>query len=135
MGGAELVRRTIRSAKGNRDIELAARHREHVRRVVHDLVEGDEGKTEGHEFDDRPQPDHRGADAQAGKTIFTDRRVDDPLRSETFEQALAHFIGAVVFGDFLAHQEDIRIALQFFGERFVERLAISNFSHALAPFT
>ena len=130
---AKLVRRTVRSAKCDRDIELAAGHREHVRRVVHHLVEGDERETERHEFDDRPQPDHRGADAHAGKTVFTDRRVDDPLGPETFEQALAHFVSAVVFGDLFTHQEDVRIARQLFGERFVERLAVSDFSHALAP--
>ena len=53
------------------------------------------------------------------------------LRPEAIEQTLADFVSAVVFGDFFAHQEDVRIALQFFGERFVERLAISDFSHAL----
>ena len=129
MGRAELMRRPVRSAKSDRDIELAARHREHVGRVVHHLIERDERKTEGHEFDDRPQPDHGGADAHAGKTIFADRRVDDALRAEAFEQALADFVGAVVFGDFFAHQENVRIALQFFRERFVQRLAISDLAH------
>ena len=130
MGRAELVRRAVRAAEGDRDVELAARHGEHVRRVVHDLVEGDERKAEGHELDDRPQPDHRRADAEAGEAIFADRRVDDALRAETLEQSLADFVGAVVFGDFFAHQEDIRVALDFFGERFVQRLAVGDFSHA-----
>ena len=59
------------------------------------------------------------------------------LGPETFEQTLAHFVGAVVFGDFFSHQKDIRIALQLFRERFVQRLTISDFSHALraAPLT
>ena len=78
------------------------------------------------------QPDHRGADTHAGETVFTDRRVDDSLGSEPFEQPLAHLVSAVVFSDFFAHQEDVRIARQLFGERFVERLAVSDFSHALA---
>ena len=55
MGCAELMRGPIRPAKSDRDIELPARHREHVRRVVHHLIERDERKTEGHEFDDRTQ--------------------------------------------------------------------------------
>ena len=135
MGGAELVRRTVRSAKCDRDIELAAGHREHVRSVVYDLVEGDKRETERHEFDDRPQPDHRGANAHAGKTVFTDGRVDDPFGPETLQQALAHFVSPVVFSDLFTHQKDVRIARQLFGERFVERLAIGNLSHALAPFT
>ena len=37
-------------------------------------------KAEGHELDDRTEPDHGGADAHAGKSIFTDRRVDDSVR-------------------------------------------------------
>ena len=44
MRRAELMRRAVRTAERDRDIELPARHREHVRRVVHDLVERDEAK-------------------------------------------------------------------------------------------
>ena len=103
-------------------------------RVVHHLIEGDERKTEGHELDDRPQADHGRADAHAGETVLADRRVDDPLRPEAIEQTLADFVGAVVLRDFFAHEEDIGIALEFFSERFVQRLAISDLPHASAPF-
>src|SRR5205085_11154518 len=135
MGGAKLMRRTVRSAEGDRDVELPAGHREHVGSVVHHLIERDQRKTESHELDDRPQSDHGRAHSQPGKSIFADRRVDDSLRPETLEQSLAYFVSAVVFGDFLAHQENIRIALEFFGERFVERLAVGDFSHALSSST
>ena len=54
----ELMRRPIRAAEGDRNIELPAGHREHVWGVVHNLIERNERKTERHELDYRPQPDH-----------------------------------------------------------------------------
>ena len=132
MGGAELMRGAIRTAKCDRNVELSAGHREHVGRVVHDLIEGDERKTEGHELDDGPQPNHRGADPHARETVFADRRVDDAFGPETFEQTLRNFVGAVIFGHFFTHQENIWIALQFFRERFVQRLPVSDLAHPVA---
>src|SRR5439155_20771816 len=109
MSRAELVRGAVRSAECDRDIKLSARHREHVRRVVHYLVEGDKRETERHELDDRPEPDHGRADTQAGETVFADRRINDAFRTEALEQALTHFVSAVVFGDLFAHEKHIRI--------------------------
>src|SRR5947209_16697439 len=129
MGRTELVSRTVWTAESDRDIELPARHRQHIRSVVYHLVERDQGKAEGHEFNDRPEPHHRGTDSHTGKSVLTDRRIDDSLRAKTLEQTLAYLVGAIVFGDFLAHQEDVRIPRQFFRERFVEGLAISDLSH------
>ena len=129
MGRAELMSGAVWSAKGDWNIKLPARHREHVRRVVYDLIERDERKTPSHELDNRSKPGHGRTDAETRKSIFADRRIDDPFRSKAFEQTLTDFVSAVVFGDFFAHQKHVGIALQFFGERFVERLTISNFSH------
>src|SRR6266705_4175966 len=102
MGRTELMGRAVRSAESDWNVELPARHRKHVRRVVHDLVEGDKRKTKSHELDDWPQADHRRANAKTGKTIFADRRVDDARRSEGIEQTLDYFVSAVVLVDFLA---------------------------------
>ena len=129
MGRAKLVGGSIRAAECNRDIELAARHHEHVWRVVHDLIESDQRKAEGHEFDNRAQTDHGCADAESGETVFANRSVDNSLGSKSFEQPLAYFISAVIFRDFLAHQKNIRIARQFFGQRFVQCLTVSDLSH------
>src|SRR5437016_582351 len=122
MGRTELMRRSIWTAKCNGNIELSARHREHVRRVVDDLIECDERKAEGHKFDDRSQTDHSRADSQTGESVFADRGVDNSFGTETLQQSLAHFVSAVIFGDFLAHEENVWITLQFFHERFVQRL-------------
>ena len=130
--GAELMGRAVRTAEGNRDVKLPTRHREHVRRVVYDLIEGHQREAEGHELDYRPQTNHGRADPEAGETIFTDRRIDDAGWTETIKQALAHFISAVVLRDLLAHEEDVLVALQLFRERLVQRLAIGDLSHAPA---
>jgi hypothetical protein len=58
-----------------------------------------------------PEPDHRGADADAREAGLGDRRVDDPLLAEAREHALGHLVGAVVVPDLLAHQEDGLVAL------------------------
>src|SRR5438034_9387990 len=134
MRRAELMRRSIRSAERNRDVKLSTRHRVHIWGVVHDLVERDQRKAECHKLDNRPQPDHRRPHAKARESILADRSIDNTSRSEALEQALAYFVSAIVFGDLFAHEENVRITLQFFRERFVERLAISNFPHAFAPF-
>src|SRR5437762_625769 len=133
VGRAELMRRPIWAAEGDWNVELAAGHRQHVGRIVDDLIESDQRETECHELDDRAQPHHSRTYAHSGETIFADRRVDDPSRPETLEQSLADFIGTLVFGDLLSHQKNIRIALQLLRERFVESLTIRDFSHGFVP--
>ena len=71
------------AAEDDRHGELAAAHVPHVGRVVDDLVDRHQAEAEGHELDDRPQPDHRRADADAREALLGDRRVDDPLRRRT----------------------------------------------------
>src|SRR5256885_1870178 len=103
MSRAELVRRPVWSPERDRNIKLAARHHEHVGRVVHDLIEGHEREAESHELDDRSQSNHGCADAESSETVLTNWRIDNTLRAKSFEQSLTHFIGAVVFRDFLPH--------------------------------
>ena len=43
---------------------------------------------------------------QAGEAVLGDRRVDHPLFGELLQETLADFIGAVILGHFLAHQEN-----------------------------
>src|SRR5216684_428168 len=91
MGRAELMGRAVWSAKGDWNIKLSTRHREHVRRVVYDLIESDERKTERHELDNRPQSNHGRAHSEPGEAVFTDRRIDDAFRAKAFEQTLTDF--------------------------------------------
>ena len=92
------------------DGELAARHVAERRRVVHDLVEGQQAEVDRHDLDDRPHAAERGADAGADERGLRERRVADALGPELLEQPVAHREGATVAADVLAHQEDARIA-------------------------
>src|SRR6266550_5721671 len=106
MRGAKLMRGSVRSAKRDRDIELTPRHREHVRRVIHDLIECDERKAERHKFNDRPQSDHRCANSQPCKAVLADWGINDSTRSKSLKQPMAYLVGTLIFADFLTHQEN-----------------------------
>ena len=68
-------------------------------------------------------PAKRRADAEAGKAVLGDRRVDDALVAELLQQALADLVGALVLGDLLAHQEDVRVAAHLLGHGVAQRFA------------
>ena len=68
--------------------ELPAGHVERLRRRIDDLVDRLHGEVEGHELDDRAQARERGADADAGKAVLGDRRVDHAPVAEFLQQAL-----------------------------------------------
>ena len=85
MRGSKLMRRAIRSPEGDRDIELPAAHCQHIGRIVHHLIKGDEREAKGHKLDDRAQSHHSGADPKPSKSIFRDGRVDNSFRTEAFE--------------------------------------------------
>ena len=66
----------VRAAEHDRARHLAAGHVARLGRRVDDLVDRLHGEVEGHELDDRPQPGEGGADAEPGKAVLGDRRVD-----------------------------------------------------------
>ncbi len=125
----ELERGAGGPPEDDRHRELALGHVVHLRRRVDDLVDGQEGEVEGHELDDGPQPRHRRAHAQPREAELADRRVHDALVAELVEQALGHLVGAVVLGDLLAHEEDVRVPLHLLAERLVEGLAVGHHGH------
>ena len=133
VGCAKLVGDAVAAAEDDGDFELSAGHVADVGGVVDDLVEADEGERPAHEFDDRAQAGHGRADAEAGEAGFADRRVDHAARAEFFEHAGRHLVGAVVLRDFLAHEEDVFVAVHLLGhsgtEGFSELDDWHRFSH------
>ena len=87
------------------------------------MVDRLHGEVPGHELDDGLQAGEGRADADPGKAIFGDRRVDHAGRAELVEQALGHFVGALIFADLLAHDEHRRIAAHLFRHGVAQRLA------------
>jgi len=120
VGGAELVGDAVTAAEDDRDLVLAARHVADVGGVVDDLVDADPGEAPGHELDDGSQAHAGSADAQAREGGFGDGRVDDALGPVFFEHSFGDFISAVVLGDFLAHEEDVFVAVHFLGHGVAE---------------
>src|SRR5215813_2204802 len=125
----ELVRGTAGAADDDRHVVLAAGHVAEFRRRVHDLIERQQREVERHHLDHRPQADHGGTDAHAGEARFGDRRVDDALGAELFEEALRHLVGALVETDFLADHEDVGVAAHLLAQREVQGLAIGHHGH------
>ena len=81
--GGDARRGAVRAAEDDRRAHLAAGHVERLGGRVDDLVDRLHGEVEGHELDDRLQAGHRRADADAGKAVLGDRRVDDAARRRT----------------------------------------------------
>ena len=108
--GADAAGGAVGPAEHDRAAHLPARHVIGLGGRIDDVVDRLHREVEGHELDDRPQPAHRRAGAEAGKAIFGDRRVDDALGAELLEQALRDLVGALIFGDLLAHHEHALVA-------------------------
>ena len=97
----------IRPAEHDRAAHLAAGHVQRLGRGVDDLVDRLHGEVEGHELDDRLQARHRRTDADAGKAVLGDRRIDHAPRAEFLQQPLTDLVGALIFRDLFAHQEHV----------------------------
>ena len=93
------------------------------------MVDRLHGEVPGHELDDRLQPGEGRADADPGKAIFGDRRIDHAGRAELIEQALGDLVGALILADLLAHDEHRRIAAHLLGHGVAQRLAHGHADH------
>jgi hypothetical protein len=106
VGRAKLPAGAVVASEDDGAAPLPARHVEHLRGVVEDLVRGDEAERPAHELDDRAQSVIAAPIAMPGESGLGDRGVDDALRAELVEHALADLVRAVVLGDFLTDEED-----------------------------
>src|SRR2546429_212408 len=126
MLGAQLVRGRSRPANHDRHTDLPSGHVADLRRIVHDLIHRKDREVKGHHLDDGVESGHGGADRQAGKSQFGDRRIYDAPRAELFQEPLADLEGALIIGDILADQEDLLVAPHLFPQSLVERFPIGK---------
>ena len=129
MGGADIGAAVGRSTDDQRAVDQSAGHVADATGVVDDLVVGHVGETPEHKFHHRTQAHHGGPHPEPDEASFADRSINNTLVAETLPEALGDFVSAVVFGDFLAHDDDVFIALEFLGEGIVEGLAVSDDGH------
>jgi hypothetical protein len=127
--GAHAGGGAVGAAENDGRAHLAAGHVERLGRGVDDVVHRLHGEVEGHELDDGLQTAKGRADAEAGEAVLGDRRVDDPLGAELVQQSLGHLVGALVFGDLLAHDEDGVIAAHLLGHGIAQRFADGRLDH------
>ena len=127
--GGDARGRAVRSAEHDLATHLPARHIERLGGGVDDLVHRLHGEIEGHELDDRLQARERGADAEAGKAMLGDRRVDHALRPELLQQPLRDLVGALIFGDLLAHHEHVLVAAHLLGHGVAQGFAHGHGDH------
>ena len=115
-----------RAADDDGAVDLTAGHVADHRAVVDDLVPGDGVETPEHELHDRTHAEHAGADAHADETGLADRGVHEALVTPLVPEALGHFVGTVVLGDFLSHHHDHGVAGDFFIEGFTDGVAVGD---------
>ena len=116
-------------AHGQRHLQLAARHRAVLRRLVDELLHRERQEVLVHDLDDGPHPLHGGADAGADDRDLGDRRVADALRAELGEHPLRDAHRAAHLGDVLAHDEDVLVLAHRARERIPDRLAVGQLRH------
>ena len=127
--GGDACGDSIRPAEHNLATHLSARHVQGLRGGIDQLVNRLHGEVECHEFDDGLQTCECRADAKAGKSVLGDRRVDDAFGAEFLQQALRDLVRTLIFGDLLAHHEDVFVASHFLGHRVAQRFAHGHRDH------
>ena len=98
---------TIRRTSGMR--RLAAHHEPQLRRLVHDLVEGDAREVRELELHDGAQPRQRGADATADEAALGQRRVADAVGAVAVVEALGRAEQAAHAADVLADHDHVGV--------------------------
>src|SRR5215211_721226 len=121
--------RAVRPAKDHWHGKLSARHVEHLRGSIHDLIDSKESEIPRHELDDRAQSYHRRTNANTREAELGDRRVDNSHRAEFVEQSLGDFVSAIVLRYFLTHKEHTIVSGQLLAERLRERVPVRHDCH------
>jgi hypothetical protein len=129
VGGADIGAAVGGAADDDGAGDLAAGHVADVGGVVDDLVEGDRVEGPEHQLHDGADAEHGRADAETDETGLGDGRIDDAFGAILFEHALGDFVGAVKLGDFFAHDDDVGVAFDFFGECGSDGFAVSEDGH------
>src|ERR1700730_8209893 len=125
----ELMSSALRRANDYRHCGLATEHVVYLRRTIDHLIHCEQGEVYSHQFDYRSEPTHRSADPGADNSQFRNRSIADALFTVHGEQSVGDLECAAEVADFLAHDEDPLVAVEFLTERLVQCFAISDLRH------
>ena len=76
----------------------------------------------------RTKPRHCRANTDTRKAVLCNWGIYDTFRPKFFEHALGAFVSAVIRANFLAYDENARVAFHLLGHRLFKRITNWNFS-------
>src|SRR5699024_1551035 len=105
MGRSELLAAATGRAVDDRYRGLTAEHRIDLRRMIDDLVEGQNAEVQGHELDDRSQTQHRRVYSDGGNADFACELFLSSLWAAFKEQTVGDLVGLSESAERLAQQQ------------------------------
>ena len=96
--------------------------------LIDHLIHRQADEVAEHDVDDGSHSGHCGADGDASKARFGDRRVDHTVRSELIHQSGENFEWMAGFGNVFTADENLRIAAHFLGESFADGFGQCDFT-------
>jgi hypothetical protein len=137
-GTGVLSTELIPSASGHADSQrqgnFAAKHVANDGGMVHDLVESNNGKIDGHQFGNRTQPSHGSADSHPDNSGFGNGRIDYPLFPEFRQETPGDLERAFIEAHVLSQKKNGRVPRHFFMKGLIQGFSTGNFSHGIPIF-
>ena len=128
MLAAVALARTGGNAEHERHFGLRAAHVMPFGGLIADLVGRHQREIEIHQFHHRPQTDHRQPDARAANARLGNRRVENAVAPEGFEQTFRRLERAAVIGHVLAVKQHAVVAFHFLDERLADGVLVGDFA-------
>ncbi len=133
MLGTQLMCRAARHPHHKGTADTTTGHVMDFRGVVHELIHGEPGEIDAHNFDDGTGPDHGRTDTDARVAVFGDGGIDYPLLAVLGEETAGRLVGAASDANILTHGKDQRVPRHFLIVGAQNTLPIHHFSHGCLP--
>ena len=131
--GRQLAAAAARHADHHGKVDLAAEHVADLGHVVDDLVHGQQGEVDRHQFGHRPQAPHGRADGDADDGVLRDGGILDPLLAEFGQKPPGHLEGPLVERHVLPQTHHRRVAAHLLLQGQVEGIPSRSFSDIDSP--
>ena len=121
--GGDAGRGAVRATEHDRAAHLAAGHVQRLGRGVDDLVDRLHREVEGHELDDRLQPDIAAPTPTPAKPCSVIGVSITRRAPNSCSRPWRDLVGALIFRDLFAHQEHVGVAAHLLGHGVAQRVA------------
>src|SRR6516225_6415373 len=116
MLGAETHPTAVAGPDDERTGQLTIRHVPELRHFICDVVEAYGEEVREHDFGDRAQSRHRGANRRAEDRLFGDGRIAHSPWTKLFVEAYSRLEHAARPGNVFAQEDDALVALHLLGD-------------------